>query len=231
MRRGISLFLLSGALIFSGCAQSYEQDAAYLLDSFTREPMLITAAAPTITPQRSTSTPVSTEKALSLPTHTPLAGEATPGLVDITPTPTLEILPRLTPTPTPAVASASALCEVATALQDAPYAPNGNDPENGFDTAGFVYYCLREIGLNPPRRSARGYSEMEDWDTVTYLSSAQAGDLLFFVTGEEQEIDCVCIYLGNGKMTYPSTSRGAVITVSSTTDYWKNHFRLGKRIF
>lgn len=237
MKRGVPLFVLSGVLLLSGCTQLYtEQDAAYLLDSFTKEPILITAAAPTITPQRSTATPLHTEDALSLPTHTPLGGEtegdATPDTWLPTPTPASTDQISLTPSPTPAPEpNAKALLELVTALQDTPYCPDGDNPEDGFDTAGFVYYCLNEIGLKTPRRTARGYSEMKDWDTVTYLSSAQPGDLLFFVTGEEKEIDCVCIYLGNGKMTYPSTSRGAVITVSSTTEYWKNHFRLGKRLF
>lgn len=226
MKRGIALLIL-GLVLFCGCGQTYEQEAATLTGSFTREPIFITAAAPTVTPERTTATPVVTEKALSLPTYTPLTGTEGERLPTSTPNQSL----LLTPTPTPVVASASALCELVTALQDTLYAPNGDSPETGFDTAGFVYYCLNEIGLRTTRRTVQGYAENEDWDTVPYLSSAKAGDLLFFVTGEEQEIDCVCIYLGNGKMSYPSTSRGAVITVSSTTEYWKNHFRLGKRVF
>lgn len=226
MKRGIALLLLS-LVLFCGCGQTYEQEAAALTGSFTREPMLITAAAPTITPARHTATPVSTEKTVSLPTHTPVLG--TEEMSFPTSTPSQSLL--LTPSPTPKAASASALCELVTALQGTVYAPGGDSPDTGFDTAGFVYYCLNEIGLNTPRRTVRGYAEHEEWDKVTYLSSAKAGDLLFFVTGEENEIDCVCIYLGNGKMSYPSTSRGAVITVSSTTEYWKNHFRLGRRVF
>lgn len=226
MKRRIALLIL-GLVLFCGCGQTYEQEAATLTGSFTREPLLLTAAAPTVTPERNTATPVATEKALSLPTYTPLTGTEEETFPPSTPNQSL----LLTPSPTPEIASAAALCELVTALQGCLYAPGGDSPEDGFDTAGFVYYCLNEIGVNTPRRTVQGYAENEDWDTVSYLSSAKAGDLLFFVTGEEQEIDCVCIYLGNGKMSYPSTNRGAVITVSSTTEYWKNHFRLGKRVF
>lgn len=217
MKRGISL-LLGGLVLLLGCASPDEvQQAASLTGSFTREPMLITAAAPTITPLWQVSS-----TATAAPTEPPVT--FAPG-VEGTEAATLSV------TPTPKKATAESLCALAEKLQDSPYAPNGSGPQEGFDTAGFVYYCLNEIGIYVPKRSPRGYAENEDWDEVPYLSYAKAGDLLFFVTGEEQEIDCVCIYLGNGKMTYPSTSRGAVITVSSATEYWKNHFRLGRRPF
>lgn len=212
MKRGISL-LLGGLVLLLGCASPDEvQQAASLTGSFTREPMLITAAAPTITPLWQVSA-----TATAAPTEPPAT--FAPGVEGTA------------ATPTPKKATAESLCALAEKLQDSPYAPNGSGPQEGFDTAGFVYYCLNEIGIYVPKRSPRGYAENEDWDEVPFLSSAKAGDLLFFVTGEEQEIDCVCIYLGNGKMTYPSTSRGAVITVSSATEYWKNHFRLGRRPF
>lgn len=230
MKRGISL-LLGGLVLLLGCASPDEvQQAASLTGSFTREPMLITAAAPTITPQwqvSATATAAPTEPPV---TFAPAVKGTEAATLSITPTPPLMQITQL-PTPTPKKATAESLCALAEKLQDSPYAPDGSGPQEGFDTAGFVYYCLNEIDIYVPKRTPRGYAENEDWDKVPYLSSAKAGDLLFFVTGEEQEIDCVCIYLGNGKMTYPSTSRGAVITVSSVTEYWKNHFRLGRRPF
>lgn len=223
MKRGITLPILAlGLALLSACGPQQEQAAASLTGSFTRAPFLITAAAPTVTPERTTATPFITEEPVSLPYRT----SAAPGE---TPAPTISPTPFITPTPR--AASAEALCDLAKSLQDTPHAPGGSDPKVGFDTAGFVYYCLKELGVSVAKGTPRELADNDSWKKVSYLSSAKAGDLLFFVTGEEQEIDCVCIYLGNGKMTYPSTSRGAVITVSSDTEYWKNHFRLGRRIF
>jgi hypothetical protein len=41
----------------------------------------------------------------------------------------------------------------------------------------------------------------------------------------------VCIYLGGGRMVYPSSSEGKVITTKITDKYWKESFVFARRVF
>ena len=125
-----------------------------------------------------------------------------------------------------------ALCDLALSLEDSPYLKGGyTDAQQGFDSPGFVYFCLNKMGETTPLLTPVGYANRTQWSRVDSLEAAQPGDLLFFITGQEMEIDCVSIYLGDGQMIYPSASRKGVIVVSTQTEYWKRHFQLGRRVF
>ena len=106
----------------------------------------------------------------------------------------------------------------------------GNREANIFDPSGLVYWCLKEMGVDVKRRTSVGYAEEERWTKITRLSDLEPGDLLFFRTGDNENINCVCIYLGNNMMIYPSTSKQMVIT-AEINGYWTNAFQWARRVF
>ena len=119
---------------------------------------------------------------------------------------------------------------VAQRYVDYPYARGGKSPETGFDPGGFVYWCLNEMGEAVPRRTSAGYAEVEQWTKLSRIAQLVPGDLLFFRTGDNENINCVCIYLGDNRMIYPSTSKQCVI-VTEISSYWTNAFQWARRVF
>ena len=122
------------------------------------------------------------------------------------------------------------LIRVAQQYINYPYARGGKSPEKGFDPSGFVYWCLKEMGQKVKRRTSAGYAEEEKWQRISRLSDLQPGDLVFFRTGDNENINCVCIYLGENRMIYPSTSKQTVI-ITEINSYWTNAFQWARRVF
>jgi len=170
---------------------------------------------------------VPSEEPTSEPTATPVPTEAPTEEPTEEPTAT----PVPTPTPAPNRTKAEKLCDAALALIDEPYARGGTSTETGFDPGGFVYYCLNEVGVKVRHKTSKGYSENEDWLRVDSIDDLEKGDLCFFMTGSNESVNCVCIYLGDGEMIYPSSSKGLVITTKITSDYWRDAFVYARRVF
>ncbi len=178
---------------------------------------------PTDTPE---PTAVPTSTPTPEPTHTPVpTGNDVPGRTAV---PTEKPTPA--PTDVPNVPKGELLGMIAQQYLDYPYTRGGKSPQTGFDPSGFVYWCLSEMGQSVKRRSSAGYAEEEGWQKITRLSDLQSGDLLFFRTGDNENINCVCIYLGDNQMIYPSTSKQAVI-VTEINSYWTNAFQWARRVF
>lgn len=178
----------------------------------TPEPVVITAA-PTATPA-----PVETAAPTAIPTAQPTE----------TPTP----MPTATPAPTeaPDMDDVEKLLTYALSMEGKPYA-RGGTTEDGFDPGGFVYACLRHAGVKISHRSSKGYSENEDWTRIDSIDDIQPGDLLFFMTPSYESVNCATIYLGDGKMIYPSSSQGEVIVTKLHTSYWETAFVFARRVF
>ena len=209
----ILCILLFCALLLTGCGG---EPTHIVNDLNTSEPIRIVAVAESQVPVTPTPevTPVPTE----LPTKAP-----TPAPTD-TPAPTAE------PTPTPDVSRGEQLAMIAEQYINYPYTRGGKSPDTGFDPSGFVYWCLKEMGLDVKRRNSAGYAEEDGWDKINLLSELATGDLVFFRTGDNENINCVCIYLGDNRMIYPSTSKGVVI-VTEINSYWTNAFQWARRVF
>ena len=165
-----------------------------------------------------------TQQPTPAPTPTPAVTPAAAPKGDETPTP--EILP----TATPDLPQGMQLVMIAQQYYNYPYARGGDSPREGFDPSGFVYWCLKEMGLNVKRRSSAGYAEEEKWTKIARLSDLTPGDLVFFRTGDNENINCVCIYLGENRMIYPSTSKQVVI-LAEINSYWTNAFQWARRVF
>ena len=80
-------------------------------------------------------------------------------------------------------------------------------------------------------KTSKGYSEYEEWPRVASMDVLEPGDLCFFMTPGNDSVNCVCIYLGDGKMIYPSSSEGKIITAKITDKYWKEAFVFARRVF
>ena len=160
-----------------------------------------------------------------LPEETPAP---TPEPVVTTPEPTAE---PATPVPVSDTATEKALllAELAENLLGKPYAKGGVSPSEGFDTSGLVYYCLSAVGETISRKSSKAYSEMESWQKITDMASLLPGDLLFYRTGDSTEVNCVCIYIGDGKMVYASSSGEAVVRDNVEKNYWISSFAFARR--
>lgn len=107
---------------------------------------------------------------------------------------------------------------------------SGNEGPNSFDCSGYVYYCLKNSGVNIGRLSSSGYSGVSSWTSVK-KSNLQPGDLLFFGLRGSSSVHHVGIYIGNNKMIHCSSSKGKVVITSITTSYWVDNYKSAKRVF
>ncbi|MBR0508194.1 MAG: C40 family peptidase [Clostridia bacterium] len=176
------------------------------LPPVTEAPTVAPTAVPTPEPTE-VPTPEPTEEPTEAPTEAP------------------------TPTPAPNRTKAEQFCDLAKSLLDLPYQPGGKTPDAGFDPGGFTYYCLNEVGVKVRHKTSKGYSEYDEWMLVTSMDDLEPGDLCFFMTPGKDSVNCVCIYLGDGKMIYPSSGEGKVITAKITDKYWKESFVFARRVF
>jgi len=103
---------------------------------------------------------------------------------------------------------------------------------NTFDCSGFVYWCLKSIGVNLSYMTAATWARAKDYTKVTTMNALQAGDIVCF-EGSAPGKGHVGIYLGNGTMIDASSSEGKVRISSQlrSSSYWVSHFICGRRWF
>lgn len=106
------------------------------------------------------------------------------------------------------------------------YASNKCSPEDGFDSSGFAYYCLKECGIEFPRRIK---DQINAGEHVDY-QDLKAGDIAFFSAEEGGKANFCGIYAGGGLIIYAPAPGGAVKTANITTNYWTTHFVEGRRV-
>ena len=230
MKRALCILLFC-ALLLTGCGV---EPTNIINDLEKDEPIRIVATIESTVPATATpvvtTTPVVTLPPTKAPTAEPTATPTPTPTAAPTPEPDETPVPTAEPTATPDVDRGLQLVMVAQQYINYPYTRGGKSPDTGFDPSGFVYWCLKEMGLKVKRRNSAGYAEEEDWEKITRLSDLQPGDLVFFKTGDNENINCVCIYLGDEQMIYPSTSKGTVI-LSPINTYWTNAFQWARRPF
>lgn len=189
-----------------------------------------TAPKPSSTPHLTPSPTIKpTPKPTPDPTPTPSIGY-TPSPTS-TPAPTVTAQPTLTPSPTPTQAPSAGVEEfIAVAEQQLgkPYVWSTEGPDS-FDCSGLVYYCLRQVGMNVPRYSAAGFSQVESWERINSKNDLKRGDLVFF-RNDSGYISHTGIYLGNNKYLHASSSQGKVV-ISNWGSWANTYFELGRRVF
>lgn len=106
----------------------------------------------------------------------------------------------------------------------------GDEGPDSFDCSGLVYYCLRKSGVKIGRWNAKNYSRNDDWEKITDMDDLKRGDLLFFRSDDEDEVNHTAIYLGGGDFVHASSSKGQVLKTSFSS-YWRRNFVCGRRVF
>lgn len=103
---------------------------------------------------------------------------------------------------------------------------------NTFDCSGFVYWCLKNAGVNASYMTSGQWAKTSKYQRISSMSSLQKGDILVFsgdgATGH------VGIYIGSGKMIDASSSAGVVrksSTVLKSGGYWQKHWICAYRVF
>lgn len=221
----ILCILLFCALVLTGCGV---EPTNIVNDINKDEPIRIVAVVESQVPL--TPTPQITAVPTEMPTRAPTPAPTDTPEPTATPEPAETPAPTAIPTATPDVSAGEQFIMVAQQYINYPYARGGKSPETGFDPSGFVYWCLQQMGQSVKRRTSAGYAEEDRWEKITRFSDLEMGDLLFFRTGDNENINCVCIYLGSNMMIYPSTSKGVVI-VTEINSYWTNAFQWARRVF
>lgn len=117
--------------------------------------------------------------------------------------------------------------EAAHELTGINYVSGGETKTEGFDSSGFIYYVV-ETALNVDMpRTLEGQSAL---GTEVNKSDLKAGDLLFFSTNSPS-LTSAAIYMGDGQMIFPSTSKGEVVKESfKDSAFWNEHFVKAKRL-
>ena len=225
----ILCILLFCALVLTGCGV---EPTNIVNDINKDEPIRIVAVVESQVPLTPTPqiTAVPTELPTRAPTPAPTDTPEPTAAPTATPEPAETPAPTAIPTATPDVSAGEQFIMVAQQYINYPYARGGKSPETGFDPSGFVYWCLQQMGQSVKRRTSAGYAEEDRWEKITRFSDLEMGDLLFFRTGDNENINCVCIYLGSNMMIYPSTSKGVVI-VTEINSYWTKAFQWARRVF
>lgn len=106
-----------------------------------------------------------------------------------------------------------------------PYQRGGTTP-TGFDTAGFTQYVYKEaLDIELPRWVN------EQWEKGNAVSreNVRQGDLVFFSTRSDGEVNNVGIYYENDQFVHVSTSEGVTISYI-TSDFWKSKYKGARRV-
>lgn len=107
-----------------------------------------------------------------------------------------------------------------------PYSYGGASPK-GFDCSGFTYYVYKQFDIDLPRSSAG----QADVGKKIDKKDLQPGDIVVFSNTYRSGPSHTGIYIGNGKFIHASTSSKGVIISDINSDYYKNHFSYGRRVF
>lgn len=106
---------------------------------------------------------------------------------------------------------------------------NGGMNSKGFDCSGLTYSSFKEIDINLPRNSF----EQAEKGIEVKKTKAKPGDLIFFKTGKNNNINHVGIITENDnneiKFIHSSTSKGVIIS-SLLEPYYDKTFEIIKRI-
>lgn len=116
------------------------------------------------------------------------------------------------------------LIKVAKSRLGCKYVLGAKGPDR-FDCSGFVYWCLKQIGVKQGYMTSAGWASTTKYPVVTSMSKLQRGDIVSF-KGH------VGIYLGGGQMIDASSSDGKIRICSNiqSNSYWKSHFIKGLRV-
>lgn len=118
--------------------------------------------------------------------------------------------------------NADELIKVAKSKLGCPYI-YGNKGPNSFDCSGYVYWCLKQIGVNQSYITSYQWRTVGKYKKITSISDVKKGDIIV-VYGH------VGIAAGNN-MVYDASSSAGEIVYRELGDWWKRNFICAWRIF
>ena len=161
------------------------------------------------------------------PTEAPTTAPATEPTTEPATEPTTE--PTTVPTEAEEQPSSDLGGRVAAMAMDlvgCEYEYGGSGPDT-FDISGLVYYCFQENGIDVPRalsKQAKYGQEVEQEDLLP-------GDVLFFWSSDEGQIQYVGIYVGDGKFVAARNSEKPVSVMELTSKYFSERFLFARRFW
>ena len=121
--------------------------------------------------------------------------------------------------------SVSSLLSVAKSKLGCRYVSGGKGPST-FDCSGFVYYCLKSIGVNQSYWTSSSWRGNGKYQKITSMSSIKAGDIISLGNG----LNHVGIALGGGMMIDASSGDGCIRITNLSLSYWQSHFYAAYRV-
>ena len=115
----------------------------------------------------------------------------------------------------------------ALARLDKPYVFGAAGPES-FDCSGLMKYAYARAGVELAHNTRAVASDVR-YRTVSEPSDFRRGDLIYFDTMGNSDIDHVGRWLGGKRFVHASSAQGAVV-VSDFDEKWKARFVLAKRV-
>ena len=103
-----------------------------------------------------------------------------------------------------------------------PYTFGGTAPAS-FDCSGFVYWCLKQVGVSQSYMTSSGWRSAGRYTKVSNFNDIQAGDIVV-VRGH------VGIAAGGGTVIDASSSNGKVVH-RGLSSWWRSNFVCAWRIF
>ena len=107
------------------------------------------------------------------------------------------------------------------------YEYGGEDPDDGFDCSGLVFYSYGEHGIKLPRSAAA----QKRAGKFVLFKDAKPADLLFYHFGDRKKGDLhVVLYLGGGKGVHAPVRDGEVEVIDVTKPHWRKRYLGARRI-
>lgn len=116
------------------------------------------------------------------------------------------------------------ILQTATSLIGVKYSYGGNTT-SGFDCSGYVSYVFKQHDIKVSRTA----TSMHASGTPVSKVNLETGDLVFFNTSGKG-VSHVGIYIGDGKFSHASTSKGVRVDKLNDPYYWGERYVGAKRI-
>ena len=105
-----------------------------------------------------------------------------------------------------------------------PYLYGGEDPNEGFDCSGLVWFAYRSAGVATPRTTRDLWRELAPVER----GSERPGDLVFFnIDGKPQHVG---LYLGNGRFVHAPATGKTVTIANLSSPYYRRAWLRGARV-
>jgi len=126
--------------------------------------------------------------------------------------------------PTPGANARQALISKAHGLIGVPYRRGGENPSQGMDCSGLIFYLHKQLGIHVPR-TTRGLFYRS---APVSRHELKPGDLVFFRLGHG--VSHVGLYVGRGQFIHAPSSGKYVRQSPLDKPFWKHHWVRGGRL-